>query len=173
MAESNPGADSIPAVALVAVSAPSGRMASEQATAHSVFDFKATPSVRRALKPAEAEELAAVQVLLANGAILELPEELAAVVRTAVREAAEGHDLSLLPHEEEVSPRRAGEILGLSRQYVDRLIAEEILPARRLPDSTHRKIRLSDVVALAAQRDGRRELISDMVDTLTDAGAEY
>ena len=148
-------------------------MTSEQASAQSVFDFKATPSVRRALKSVEDEEVAAVQVLLANGAVLELPEELAAVVETAVREAAEGHDLSLLPHEAEVSPRRAGEILGLSRQYVDRLIAEKILPARRLPDSTHRKIRLSDVVALAAQRDGRREVISDMVDTLTDAGAQY
>ncbi|MCP4306361.1 MAG: helix-turn-helix domain-containing protein [bacterium] len=148
-------------------------MATREASPQPVFDFKATPSACRALKAVESEDVATVQVLLASGVILHLPEELAAVIRTAVLEAAEGHDLSLMSREDEVSPGRAGELLGLSRQYVDRLIAQGVLPARRLPDSTHRKIRRSDVLALAAQRDSRRELISDMVDTMTDAGAEY
>jgi len=160
-------------VALVAVSARVVGMGSDQASALPVFDFKATPSTRRALEAVQDEELATVQLLLADGTVLELPDTLAAMVKTAVREAAEGHDLSLLPTEQEVSPRRAGEILCLSRQYVDRLIAEGVLPARRLPNSTHRKVRLSDVAALAAQRDRRGKLISDMVDTLTDAGAKY
>lgn len=72
-----------------------------------------------------------------------------------------------------MSPARAGELLGLSRQYVDRLIAEGILPARRLPGSLHRKVRVEDIIAFDDRRDDRRKMITDMVDTLTEAGADY
>lgn len=91
----------------------------------------------------------------------------------AVREVAGGHDVALVSVDDEVSPAKAGELLGLSRQYVDRLIREGVLPARRLPQSTHRKLRVSDVLAFAARRDTRRKIITDMVNTLTEAGAEY
>lgn len=104
---------------------------------------------------------------------VDLPDDLAAVLRTAVRKAAGGHDLALLRRDEEVSPGRAGELLGFSRQYVDRLIAEGVLPVRRLPDSTHRKIRVADVLAFAEQRRRRTGIISDMVDEMVEAGAKY
>jgi excisionase family DNA binding protein len=110
---------------------------------------------------------------LANGQELELPEALADMLSSAVRQAAKGHNLTLVRTDEELSPARAGKLLGLSRQYVDRLIADGVLPARRLPGSTHRRLRMVDVVAFAERRDQRRELISDMVDTMVDAGAEY
>ncbi len=66
-----------------------------------------------------------------------------------------------------------GELLGLSRQYVDRLISEGVLPARHVPGSTHRKVRVADVVALGERRDHRRKVISKMVETVTEAGAQY
>lgn len=114
-----------------------------------------------------------MQVVLADGREVEVPEPLAAMLRTAVREAASGHGLALVLSDDEVSPAKAGELLGLSRQYVDRLIAEGALPARRLPGSTHRKLRVADVLAFADQRDQRRTRIADMVDTMVEAGAEY
>ena len=112
-------------------------------------------------------------MVLADGRTVELPEQLAAVLITAVREALHGRDLALLPRDEEISPAKAGELLGLSRQYVDRLIAEGVLPARRLPGSTHRKVRVADVMAFAGERARRRRIITDMVDTLTEHGATY
>lgn len=142
-------------------------------TAPPAFEFKATPAARRALRPVGDEEGAAVHVVLSDGRPVALPEELAAVLLNAVREVAGGHDVALVSLDDEVSPAKAGELLGLSRQYVDRLIAEGVLPARRLPQSTHRKLRVADVLAFAARRDKRRKLITDMVDTLTEAGAEY
>jgi excisionase family DNA binding protein len=90
-----------------------------------------------------------------------------------VQEAASGHGLALVLSDEEVSPAKAGELLGLSRQYVDRLIAEGVLAARRLPGSTHRRLRVADALAFSEQRDRRRKRIADMVDTLVDVGAEY
>lgn len=136
------------------------------------FEFKATKSALRALRAVDGEDLA-VQVTLSDGRSVALPDELAAVLATAVHEAAEGHDLTLLPRDEEISPARAAGLLGLSRQYVDRLIAEGVLPARRLPNSTHRKVRVADVLSLTEERTRRRRIITGMVDTLTDAGADY
>lgn len=161
---------------LVAVVAGRGSIAVVTAPvdgADSVFEFRATRGSRRALKSVKGDKIAGVQVLLADGRPVELPDELAAVLRTAVREAVGGHDLALLRRDDEVSPARAGELLGFSRQYVDRLIAEGVLPCRRLPDSTHRKVRVADVLALADRRERRSRIISDMVDEMVEAGAEY
>jgi excisionase family DNA binding protein len=135
--------------------------------------FTATPASRRALAPVVEQRGATVQVVFEDGRVLELPTGLADVLLTAVMKAADGHDVALLSQDDEVSPAKAGKLLGLSRQYVDRLITEGVLPARRLPGSTHRKVRVSDVLHLADTRAERQRSITDMVDTLTEAGAEY
>lgn len=135
--------------------------------------FRSTRAVRRALKPVESDADAGVRVLLGGGQTLELPPALESLLLTAVRDAASGHNVALVRTDEEVSPAKAGELLGLSRQYVDRLISEGVLPARHIPGSTHRKVRVADVVALGERRDQRRKVISKMVDTVTDAGAQY
>jgi len=50
----------------------------------------------------------------------------------------------------EVSPADAAGLLGVTRQYVDRLIAMDALPVRRLPGSRYRKIPVVAVLALRA-----------------------
>ncbi len=99
--------------------------------------------------------------------------ELARFLATALSEVAAGGEVVLLRGELEVSPAEAGEMLGISRLFVDRLIDAEKLPARRLPESRHRRVRVADVVAFAAQRDERRALLSGGVNALVDGGAEY
>lgn len=91
----------------------------------------------------------------------------------AVSGVASGDEVVLLRGESEVSPAEAGELLGISRQFVDRLIDVGKLPARRLPGSRHRRLRVADVVAFAARRDERQELISDGINALVDSGAKY
>ena len=136
-------------------------------------EFRSTIAVQRALKPVESDTDACVRVLLAGGQMLELPSALESLLLMAVRDAASGHNVAFVRTDDEVSPAKAGELLGLSRQYVDRLISEGVLPARHIPGSTHRKLRVADVVAFGGRRDQRRKVISEMVDTLTDAGAQY
>jgi excisionase family DNA binding protein len=99
--------------------------------------------------------------------------ELSRFLAAAVLEIAAGGEVVVLRGETEVSPAEAGELLGISRQFVDRLIDIGKLPARRLPGSRHRRLRVTDVVAFGAQRDERQALISDAVNTLVDGGAEY
>lgn len=112
--------------------------------------------------------------------ILEQPDgqrvssrELSQFLSAAVSEIAAGNEVVLLRGEAEVSPAEAGDLLGISRQFVDRLIDVGKLPARRLPGSRHRRLRVTDVVVFAQRRDERRILISDGVNTLVDGGAEY
>ena len=99
--------------------------------------------------------------------------ELSEFLAAAVSGVASGDEVLLLRGESEVSPAEAGELLGISRQFVDRLIDVGRLPARRLPGSRHRRLRVADVIAFAARRDERQGLISDAVNDLVDGGAEY
>src|SRR5207248_2889732 len=82
--------------------------------------------------------------------------ELSRFLATAVAELASGGEVVLLRGESEVSPAEAGELLGISRQFVDRLIDVGRLPARRLPGSRHRRLRVADVIAFAGRRDERQ-----------------
>lgn len=99
--------------------------------------------------------------------------ELSEFLAAAVSGVATGDEVVLLRGESEVSPAEAGELLGISRQFVDRLIDVGRLPARRLPGSRHRRLRVADVIAFAARRDERQGLISDGINVLVDGGAEY
>lgn len=99
--------------------------------------------------------------------------ELSEFLAAAVSGVASGDEVVLLRGESEVSPAEAGELLGISRQFVDRLIDVGKLPARRLPGSRHRRLRVADVTAFAARRDERQGLISDGINVLVDGGAEY
>ena len=70
-------------------------------------------------------------------------------------------------------PAEAGELLGIPRQFVDRLIDTGKLPGRRLPGSRHRRLRVADVLDFGESRDKRLTHIADAVNTLVDGGAEY
>jgi excisionase family DNA binding protein len=65
-------------------------------------------------------------------------------------------DLAVVLVKSAVTPAGAADLLGVSRQFVDRLLAEGVLPFRRLPDSSHRRIKVGDAVALAEERERRR-----------------
>lgn len=99
--------------------------------------------------------------------------ELSRFLAAAVSEVASGDEVVLLRGESEVSPAEAAELLGISRQFVDRLIDVGKLPARRLPGSRHRRLRVADIIAFTKGQDQRQGLISDAVNALIDGGAEY
>lgn len=83
--------------------------------------------------------------------------ELGHALREVLEDVANGRSVVILRPNEEVTPAEAAKVLGVTRQFVDRLCAEGVLAFRRLPSSRHRKILLSDVLAVAVERDRRRE----------------
>ena len=108
-----------------------------------------------------------------DGRTVALPAALVDVVRATAGELANGHTVTVLPAETVLTPAEAGQLLGLSRPFVVRLLDEGEIPSERLPRSRHRRVRLSDVLAFNARRDQRREGRRRIADTLNDAGLPY
>ena len=102
-----------------------------------------------------------------------VPESLMAVLRTAAAALADGDTLALISEHAEVSPAEAARLLGVSRQYVDRLVNEELLAVRRLPNSSYRRIPVRAVLDYAAAKDRKREAITSIVDDAIAIGLEY
>ena len=80
-----------------------------------------------------------------------------AAVREMFEGVAKGERLIVLRPDREVTPAGAADLLGVTRQFVDRLLADGTLEFRRLPGSKHRRIKVSDVLTLAEERDRRRQ----------------
>ncbi len=75
--------------------------------------------------------------------------------------------------EEGISPQNAANLLGVSRQFVDRLIAGGRLACEHKPGSTHRLIALSEVARFLAERDQRAVGARRAVDALLAGGLDY
>lgn len=139
--------------------------------------FLPTATVRS--RPARSTKLrtavahgATIELRDVNGAKIAAPE-LIQLLQLALESLANGHDVMLLTGETELSPTEAGQVLGCSRQYVDRLIDLGEIPAHNLPESTHRRIRATDLATFQTLRNKRTTKISDAINALTDAGARY
>lgn len=79
-----------------------------------------------------------------------------AAVRAMLDDVAHGSRVVVLRAEDEVTPAQAAALLGVTRQFVDRLCEDGVLAFRRLPGSRHRRIRVQDVVAVSDERERRR-----------------
>lgn len=77
-------------------------------------------------------------------------------VRQMLDDVAHGARVVVLRAEDEVTPAQAAEILGVTRQFVDRLCEDGVLPFHRLPASRYRRIRVQDVLDVAAEREQLR-----------------
>lgn len=75
--------------------------------------------------------------------------------------------------DESVSPKVAGQMLGVSRQLVDRMIKDGQLSSTTKPGSSHKLIRVSDVLALDETRRVRHAAVDDLIGGLLDDGDEY
>lgn len=96
--------------------------------------------------------------------------EVGQVIRSLLDDVAGGERVVVLRAKDEVTPAQAAEMLGVTRQFVDRLCEDEILPFRRLPGSRHRRIRVQDVVEVATEREQRRAGHEALRTAVEDAG---
>ena len=126
----------------------------------------------RALRSLVDEPGAEVTVTVGNEVVV-LPRSLVELLRVAAGALEEGESVAVVSDEAEVTPAEAAKLLGVSRQYVDRLIASGVLPVRRLPGSSYRKIPARAVLAHRATRERKRAGIRAVVDGAVAAGVEY
>lgn len=90
-----------------------------------------------------------------------------------VRDIAAGRHPVYVTAEDDVSPAEAARMLGVSRQFVDRLLAGGRLAFAHKPGSTHRTIRVAAVEQFANERIRRRTNTDKAIDALLDGGLGY
>lgn len=72
-----------------------------------------------------------------------------------------------------LTPQQAANFLGVSRQYVDKLIADGRIAAGFKVASRHRVIKMSDLVELEKKHQTETARIGAAIYEFIDAGAEY
>ncbi|MFE7414579.1 helix-turn-helix domain-containing protein [Streptomyces laurentii] len=113
-----------------------------------------------------AAESVEVLVRTPDGGELALPGELVRILLASAGELARGHAVTVLASEAQLSPTEAAELLGLSRPFVVRLLDAGDIPSTNLPGSSHRVVRLADVLAFQQRRERRREGRRQIADAL-------
>jgi excisionase family DNA binding protein len=88
---------------------------------------------------------------------IDLPEALIKILRAAAAALSAGRSVGVLAAESVLTPAEAGELLGLSRPFVTRLLDQGQIPSQHLPNSTHRVVRLADILAYQSQREQRQK----------------
>jgi excisionase family DNA binding protein len=101
---------------------------------------------------------------------VQVPASAVALLRDALGELGEGHDVELLPHERDVSTEFAARVLGVSRPHFVKLLEERhVMPFRKV--GRDRWVALSDVLAYKRQLGVRRaEALRDLVRHSEDIG---
>ena len=108
-----------------------------------------------------------------DGREIELPEALGRMLRAAAHDLLGGNTVLALPLETRLTPNEAAELLGISRPFLLDLIAQGRIPAEPLPDSTHRLLRLTDVLAFQAERERRGEARRAIMQIVEDENLPY
>lgn len=90
---------------------------------------------------------------------LDLPAPALSLVAEVVEHLAAGRAVAVMGADEEISPREAAEILGVSRPFAARLFDEGRIPSRRV--GTHRRALARDVIAYRDQQHAARRAALD------------
>ena len=98
-----------------------------------------------------------------------LPKPLYNLLKDIVKSLAEGRSVVLMPQEKQLTTQQAGELLGMSRPYVVRLLDAGEMPYQLV--GKHRRISLRDVLAYAKRRsEARRSALDKMARDAYKAG---
>lgn len=131
-----------------------------------LLERKAAARVATLMDRTSGRELGTVQIVSPNGEQVELPMALADVMFRAAELLAEGRHVTVLPDEELMSTQDAAEILGVSRQYLVRLIDRGEIAAEMV--GTHRRVRAKDIEDFKLSRNAKRNSALDRLTALSE-----
>lgn len=104
-----------------------------------------------------------------KGELAVLPRPLHALLKEIVKSLADGRSLVLLPEHKQLTTQQAGELLGVSRPYLIRLLDAGEMPFNLV--GKHRRVALRDVLAYAKRRaSARRQALDKMAREAYESG---
>lgn len=89
-----------------------------------------------------------------------LPPLVLSLLTQALQEIAEGHSVSVVPQQTELTPNEAASVLGVSRPFLVQLLEREKIPYRRV--GSHRRIRLADLLDYQAEQERKYQLLDEL-----------
>lgn len=105
----------------------------------------------------------------ASGSKVDFPENLINVLATVVKAMHQDAELLLLSRHRVMTTQEAADFVGVSRQYIVRLMDRGVISCERT--GKHRRVRLSDVVAYQQVRAATRKAAMDaMTDMMVEEG---
>ncbi len=102
----------------------------------------------------EALHSSSTATITVGGKPVSLPAFAVGLVTELVEHLAAGRSVTVLSGEEEISPREAAELLGVSRPFASRLFDQKQIPSRRV--GTHRRAFVKDVLAYRKRQQAAR-----------------
>ncbi|MEO5679194.1 MAG: helix-turn-helix domain-containing protein [Acidimicrobiales bacterium] len=134
------------------------------------FEVRGADRKRLAAAVGAPDDGAPMAIRTAGGEI-ELPPAARAAVRQLLEDLAAGTPVHLVSDDGELTTQQAGELLGISRTYVVRLVDAGKLPGHRV--GTHRRLRVADVLAYKAKRDHALAGAAAVAEADVAAGVPY
>ena len=102
-----------------------------------------------------------------------VPREAAEMMARVATDLASGRSVLVVGSDVELTPAEAARLLGLSRQFVAKLLDDGSLPSRRLPASRHRRIPLAAIREFQNERERIRGGVNAIVNEALGEGVEY
>lgn len=107
----------------------------------------------------------------ASGEVIPLPGELFQLLVQVAGELRAGNSVVILSAEDEMTPQTAADFLGMSRQFLMRLLDKAELPFHKV--GAHRRILRKDVETYARKRAARRSArLEQLRDKIQAAGLD-
>jgi excisionase family DNA binding protein len=113
-----------------------------------------------------------VRLVGPTGEAIEVPAAALRALKLVAEGMSAGLALSLIPYGKELTTQEAADLLHVSRPHLVKLLEEGRIPHHRV--GTHRRVRLEDVVAFAAERtERRREELRELTRLSQEAEGGY
>lgn len=107
----------------------------------------------------------------ADGKPVALPGELRRLLAKVVADLSQGRSVAVVSEDATLTTREAAGHLGMSRQYLVRLLEEGALPYHKV--GSHRRLRLGEVESYRRRRDAhRRRVLDRLSETIERAGLD-
>jgi excisionase family DNA binding protein len=98
-----------------------------------------------------------------------VPEPVARFMASVIRDLSNGKSVVVIPEDETFTTQAAAEVLGMSRQFLVRLLDNGEIPFHRV--GTHRRVTYKDLMKYKRKRDAsRRKTLDKAFDEINSAG---
>ncbi|HEY2356594.1 MAG TPA: helix-turn-helix domain-containing protein [Phenylobacterium sp.] len=106
-----------------------------------------------------------------DGEAVELSPKLIAVLQAAAGMVASGAGVAVLAADADLTSQKAADVLGVSRQFMVRLLDRGDIPSFKV--GAHRRVKAADLAEYRARRDRDRRSTLDMLTADAEADGGY